>query len=544
MTEVSGWPQPPREPGPWGGGPPVAPPGNTALPPLPGPGGVSRPGAASSNPFVGTPGTAPRPPGAPGPAFPGLGSGTIAPVDRAPRWLVALAALVVLAVVAGGAALVLRGGRTYPSEWDPRVEPIARWVAQERGLPFDHPVEVEFLTEEAYREASTGGEDVESSPEDDAALDDQLAQFRALGLIEGDVDLREATDTLADSGTLAYYDPSAEMVFVRGTELTPALRVTLAHEITHVLQDQHFDLERIQDLPDGQGTTLRALAEGDAGRIEEIYAAEVLTDAERTEYEAEAQASGEEATETLEGEVPPVLTALFASPYIFGPELVAFLDRDGGQKAIDAALQDPPGEEVLFNPLVSGTDAGEDPPLTLEAPDGAESLDDGEFGPTAWYLVLASRMEPSVALAAADGLGSDGYVVFRRDDQVCVRAHAEGDTEADVGELRDALTDWVADSPADTASVEEADGEVRFESCDPGADAEGAGTVSVDLLQLPVARTQLFGQVIDGGGDEEQALCFAQGIVDRFTFAQFTDQAFASGAEGQAIVAEVQAACR
>lgn len=551
MTEVSGWPLPPREPGPWGGGPPVAPAGNTPLPPLPGPGGVSRPAASNpagtpfaGTPFAGPPGAPPLPPpGPPGPFFPGLQGQTIAPVDRAPRWLVALAGLVVVALVAGGAALVLKGGRSFPSSWDARVEPIARWVAEERGLSFDHPVEVEFLSEAAYSEASTGGEDVESSPEDDAALDDLLAQFRALGLIEGDVDLGAATDTLADSGTLAYYDPAAEMVFVRGTELTPALRVTLAHELTHVLQDQRFDLERIQELPDGQATTLRALAEGDATRIEEIYAADVLTDDERAAYEAEARTSGEEATETLDEEVPPVLTALFAAPYIFGPELVAFLDRDGGQEAIDGALEDPPGEEVLFNPLVSGTEAGEDPPLTLEPPADAEALDDGEFGPTAWYLLLASRMEPAVALEAADGLGSDGYVVFRQDDRVCVRAHAEGDAETDVAELQAALTAWVAKSPADTASVEEVDGEVRFESCDPGADAEGAGTVAVDLLQLPVLRTQLYGQVIDGGGTDEQARCFAHGIIERFTFAQISDDAYLGSPEGQQALAEVQGGC-
>lgn len=39
--------------------------------------------------------------------------------------------------------------------------------------------------------------------------------------MSGDVDLDQATSTLSDSGTLAYYDPSVEQVFVRGTELTP-----------------------------------------------------------------------------------------------------------------------------------------------------------------------------------------------------------------------------------------------------------------------------------------------------------------------------------
>src|SRR5690606_33247962 len=101
----------------------------------------------------------------------------------------------------------------------------------------------------------------------------------------------------------------------------------------------------------------------------------------------------------------------------------------------------------------------------------SETIDDGDFGATAWYLMLASRMEPSVALEATDGLGSDGYVVFRQDDKVCVQLRSEGDTEADLSELGEALIAWVGKAPPDTASVEVVDGQVRFESCDPGAEA-------------------------------------------------------------------------
>lgn len=485
--------------------------------------------------------TSPSPGGHRAP-FPGIYAPTAAPADRAPRLLVGLSILVVLAVIAGGAYVVLRGGRQYPSAWDPRVGPIATWVAEERDLAFDHPVDVQFLTDDEYREASTGGEDV-ADPTQDAALDDALAQLRALGLIAGEVDLGEATDTLSDSGTLAYYDAATEKVYVRGQELTPALRVTLAHELTHVLQDQRFDLERLGDLDEGESSTLRALAEGDAGRIEDIYAAEELTAEERTAYEADAASSGTEATEKLEADVPPILTALFAAPYVFGPSLVANLDRSGGSKAIDEALQDPPGEDVLFNPLLDGTDAAGAETLTVEAPKGSEVIDDGEFGPTAWYLLLASRLEPSTALRATDGLAGDGYTVFRTDDRVCVQARADGDAESDVTDLNDALTAWVAQSPPDTASVEVVDGVVRFESCDPGADAKAVGSVSVELLQLPVLRTQLYGEVIAAEGTDAMARCVAQAVIDRFAFSQIVAGVL-TGPEGQQALGEIGISCR
>lgn len=502
----------------------MQPPGNTPLPPLPGPGGTTQTGAPGVNPWA----TRPPPPSPPPPGpYPTLGVGAPAPVDRAPRWLIGLAGLILLALVGGAAYVVLEGGRTFPSEWDPRVEPIARWVAEERSLDFDHPVEVRFLDEEDYRAASSSGDAVtdDAAAEEGAELDDAVAQLRALGLLEGDLDLDEATDTLMDAGTLAFYDPSAKVVVARGEEMTPALRATIAHELVHVLQDQHFDLARIGDLPSGEATVLRAIAEGDAGRIEQRYVADELTADERRDYEDESLAAGEEAGAVIDEDVPPVLTALFASPYIFGPELVAYLEATGGDDAINDALADPPSEAVLFNPLVTGTDAAEVDRLELDLPDGTEELDDGNFGATSWYLVLASRLDPAVALAATDGIAADGYLMYRQADQVCVRAHATGMAPNDTTELDDALTRWVDQSPEGTADVETVDGEVRFESCDPGADATGAGEVSVELLALPVARTQIYNAASEGGVAGEAARCYAQDVIGSLSLDQLLGEA-------------------
>ena len=84
-----------------------------------------------------------------------------------------------------------------------------------------------------------------------------------------DLDLAETSGELADSGTLALYDPVAERIVVRGTEMTDGLRVTLVHELVHVAQDQAFDLERP---PTGRVVGrlrgVRMLVEGDADRID------------------------------------------------------------------------------------------------------------------------------------------------------------------------------------------------------------------------------------------------------------------------------------
>lgn len=521
MTEVP-WPKPPREPGVWaGGGPPVAPPGNTALPPLPGPGGVVG-GSHGTNPWTAPPppdgpdGLVPPPPPAP---FPGMAARPVL-IDRAPRGLVVASIVVVVALVAGLAYVVVKGGRSYPKAWDPRVAEIADWVARERNLDFEHKVEVEFLTPAEYKQVSSGG-DAETSAEEQQALDDTVAEFRALGLLEGDVDLGEASDTLSDAGTLAFYSPSTEKVYVRGTKLTPGLRVTLAHELTHVLQDQHFGFGREDDdLSQGQYAALRAVAEGDAERIENRYIEEQLTKEERAAYEKESKGDSASRDE-IDRKVPPVMTALFAAPYIFGPQLVSYLEGLGPD-GIDKAFEQPPSEEVLWDPRQFGKGSSDRETIDLAPPKGAEEIDSGDFGPIAWYLVLASRLDPKQALRAVDGIGDDGYVVYRRgDDKVCVQIAAEADTPADLAELTKAAQDWAAKDGSERATIAATEERVTVSSCDPGADAKSVGTSSIQQLTLPAGRTRNYNDAIEADWSKEQASCLTDGLVDALGYEQF-----------------------
>lgn len=557
------WPSPPREPGPWNGGPPVSPPGNTPLPPLPGAGTVMHNASPQTNPWA-NPGASASPVPAPTPGawgnqrpipqvnipperqdpFPGLPTGPKL-VDRAPVWILIASAIVVIGLIAGIGYVAVKGGRQYPSQWDARVVPITKWVEKERELTFKHPVKVNFLSDKEYTKRSTEGSSSDT-PESKQYYKDQVAQLRALGFISGDVDLAEANKTLSDSGTLAYYDPDVEQVFVRGTKLTPGVQVTLAHELTHVLQDQYFDLGRIQDYDDGRAAVLRALGEGDATKVEDAYVANKLTAAERKAYDKESQASGDSASSEIDKKVPPILTTLFASPYILGPELIKFLDASGGWDAINEALKTPPTEEAMFDPTTYQTDAAKQQTVEIKAPKGAETIENSEFGPTAWYLLLASRLDPQMALAATDGWGGDRYVVYRQDGKVCLNATVQGDTPDDVDQMAKALGAWAAKSPKGTAEVNTSDGAVQFHSCDPGKDAKAVGgKVTPDLLALPVTRTQLYTQATEAKRSPKQARCFANGVVERFTLAQIQDPdgTFIQSADGQRILQELRSTC-
>lgn len=439
-----------------------------------------------------------------------------------------------MAVLAAVASVVfglgiLRGGstetaqtveRTYPSAWDPRVAPIAEWVADARDLEFTHPVEVEFQSEEDYLEQAAGDPTTASDAEQQE-MDDFVATLRALGLVEGEVDLAAAFGDLASEGTLAYYDPATEVVYVRGDEMTPSVRVTVAHELTHVLQDQHFDLERLADPDYDRYEGLRAMAEGDAGRIEDVYAAEVLTADERTDYEAELAAGADDSEAALEG-VPPVLSIIFGAPYALGEGFLAYREAVAGGEPWDAVLEDPPSEEELLDPSAWETERAEVAEVEPEVPDGAEVLDENTFDPLTWYLLLASRGDPAAALGVVDGWGGDAYVAYRHDDVVCAALAVAGDDLTALDAFQTALEAWAGGDPTGTTTVERHDAWVEVHACDPGTEAAATGTITDELLALPYLRADLEAEVISSGATEDQARCASRAVLEVLTLEQLT----------------------
>ncbi|MEA2826622.1 MAG: hypothetical protein QOG43_1061, partial [Actinomycetota bacterium] len=163
------------------------------------------------------------------------------------RWhlwqvVIALGALTMLS--AGVTVVVLRQTeKDYPKQWDPRVAELVNFVQRERGAVYEHPVPVDFLSPEEYSKRTRTDEGT-LSEDDKAELEQFEGTMRALGLLAADVDLFQATNDLVDTGTLAFYDTHEHRVVVRGTAVTPGVAVTLAHELTHVLQDQIYGLDR------------------------------------------------------------------------------------------------------------------------------------------------------------------------------------------------------------------------------------------------------------------------------------------------------------
>ncbi len=433
-------------------------------------------------------------------------------------------ALLCLAVFATGVFVLTRPkhhGPPHPDQWDPRVLDIVHFDEQHRGLQFEHPVFVDFLSPDEYakRARSDPGQ---LTSDDKKSLDNEQGELRALGLMTGDVDLFKAGNDLADSGTLAFYDPDTERVSVRGTDMTVEVRVTLAHELTHALQDQHFDIGSSREKSfktSGESTAFRALVEGDAVRIENEYV-DSLSDSERSEYLQSNEASVEKSQQQLQ-DVPNVLQAFMAAPYIYGPPFVEILDQHGGQSDVDRAFEQPPvDDEQETDPPEFIHDRG---PLQVDKPslpDGVkDESDSGDLGSTTWYLMLAERIPPAQALQAADGWGGDAYVTYQQAGKTCMRIAWRGDTDTDRTEMHDALDAWVAALPSGMAKVTENGAQLLVETCDPGSDSgiQISGN-SMDALSMIEVRSYLMLDKMQAGDNVDDAFAFGDCVVGKVPF--------------------------
>jgi len=446
--------------------------------------------------------------------------------------VIAIAAPIVF--TAGLLAVVLHSGRhgpPHPKDWDPRVLDIVKFDEQHRGLTYKQPVFVDFLSPADYSARARTDESA-LTDEAKAQLETTAGELRALGLSDSKVDLFAASNTLVDTGTLAFYDPDTQRVIIRGTEMTVDLRVTLAHEFTHVLQDQYFGVGRQRTSAfktSQEGTAFRAILEGDAVRIENEYIDSLSSD-EKAQYDQAHQKEVDNATAGLTS-VPVALQALQAAPYILGPPFMQLLDAEGHQTEVDAAFRTPPAtDEQLFDPRAFFK---HDKPLDVAAPSlpsnvpKEDQTDSGDFGATSWYLVLAERIDPLDALRAVDGWGGDSYIAYTQGGLTCVQLHWKGDTPTDDQEMHDALDQWVAAMPPAAAARVSTDGDLlSLASCDAGPRGGlKLNNRALDAIQVPGARSEfMFEAVSQGGLDTSKAFDFGDCVVHSVTFDQFVVQ--------------------
>src|ERR671914_2448264 len=91
--------------------------------------------------------------------------------------------------------------------------------------------------------------------------------LKKLGLVPQDFELRPFIISLLTEQVAGYYDPKRQEFFLADWIDLDGQKPVMAHELTHALQDQHFNLKRFEKWPKGDSDAelaAHALIEGDA----------------------------------------------------------------------------------------------------------------------------------------------------------------------------------------------------------------------------------------------------------------------------------------
>jgi hypothetical protein len=363
---------------------------------------------------------------------------------------------------------VLRPPVQAPGEPPAEVEQLRQQVASVRHLDWRRPVaadavggqEMDDLVREAFDAQYPAG-----------LYDRRTLAWRTIGAIGPQDDLHSAFLAFGAGQVVGFYNPqNGELVYLGDQELGLTERFTLAHELTHAIDDQHFDLRRLDTIASG---CRDEELEGALGAVEgsaQFFANETLVAFPPSIEEALAALPAVFEGAGVPAGVPPLVQALETLPYTAGQAFITALDSRGGVDEVNQAIQRLPvtTEQILHPEKYPG-----DRPTPLGVPDIGARLGDGwvdldvmQVGEAWLRELLHLRIDAGTADDAAAGWDGGVYRAWSDGDRVAVVLRTAWDFGTDAVAFADALRAW-ADAGSGSVSVGEPRGrrvEVAFAS--------------------------------------------------------------------------------
>jgi hypothetical protein len=344
-----------------------------------------------------------------------------------------------------------------------------------RGLAFKNPVAPQFMERKDLREHMARLFREEMSEEDIVLAD---ASLKAFGFVPANFKTEELVLRLYAEEVAGFYDPKRKEIFlIKETEKPqkPGLlarllgatggfdkeeqKATLAHEMAHALADQHFDLEKMQQVvedDDDQSLALQALIEGEATLV-------MMIDMQRTEGDdgKEMLKASPEAMDFSIGlmkgflpfasgrtfrNAPPIFQETMLFGYLKGLVFLLHLTNDDEWNAVNRAFRSPPlSTEQILHPEKYLRDV--DAPVAIDLPKF------GELAASGWKELgqnVLGELQISILLRrhwgrqSAAGWDGDRFAVFDGpDERLGVVWFTTWDSERDASEFAGAYAQYV-----------------------------------------------------------------------------------------------------
>jgi hypothetical protein len=343
------------------------------------------------------------------------------------------------------------------------VDEVADEVERIRGRSFEHPVPVEVVDDDQAREHVLRRLDSFGEREQ---LQRTQEAYRLLGLLPDDLDILETFLAALRDQAGGFYAPETGSFYLLDDMPAGAVGVLTAHELTHALDDQQFDLDRLLEgvvEDDDRLFAQGAVHEGSATLVMTAYTTRAmlagkldLDDVRRYEEEF-----GQ--TEAL-AELPAVLVRQLLGPYMLGAvflargDLVSLAMSEFPVEDVDRAFTDGPrSSEQILHPEKYWDDARGDEPIEVAVPDARTVLGrrwrkvaEGVLGEVTLAVMtgaetptdnetLLFRGGAAWTNAAAEGWGGDRWELWRRGHRSVALLLTAWDSEADAEEFEKSL---------------------------------------------------------------------------------------------------------
>ncbi len=290
--------------------------------------------------------------------------------------------------------------------------------------------------------------DSDTTPEEMRAAEIVL---RVFGLAPKEFAYRSFLIKLLGEQVAGYYDPKAQEFYLADWIEIEGQKPVMAHELTHALQDQHFNLKRFEKWPKGESDAelaAHALVEGDATLAMTLYMA-------RNPLVALAfirSLGGQEAASEQFKQAPRALRESLLFPYEEGSAWATHLYKLGGWQMVSQAFKKLPQstEQILHADKYLAYEA----PQKLTLPDFKSTLGgswkridydvNGEWG---YFLILDEFLKDATeSKQAAAGWGGDRFALYEtgKPDEFFVAQLTAWDTSLDAREFFDAYAKRIA----------------------------------------------------------------------------------------------------
>jgi hypothetical protein len=315
-----------------------------------------------------------------------------------------------------------------------------------RKIPFKHEVKRDVTKREAMKAMLLKEFDEDMTPAEFRA--NEMA-MKAFGLVPRSLDLKPLLIQVYSEEIAAFYDPKTKTMHLieepeEKQKAQPSFlerlfgkkagfdkdenKTVIAHELTHALADQHYDLDALHKdakHDDDRSLAVSALIEGEAtlammgAQMDDWDGSKIVKlpadDLDRGLSFITPFLSMMGGGKSLKS-APPIISETMIFPYLRGMVFCAKLANNGGWKSVDEAYRNPPAstEQVLH------------PEKYRAKPDLPTLIDLGELKPGEPWKELGrnvlGELQTAIMLGrqgarAAAGWDGDRYAVFEGPDQ-------------------------------------------------------------------------------------------------------------------------------